>query len=488
MKPRKPAAQRGVFAVLFAVLLVAFIAFLGIALDSGILYERHTDMKNYANAAALAAARQLDGTVAGLDRAVDEAEDAVEANRYKSGTEAEWNEDALSFGSSADGPWVSLAIAQAAPEDELRELRYVRVDAGELDAALATVPRFFAIGASAREVTLQVVSVAGPTEAAMLPLAVCAMNETRYTSRAVYGISNVQERVEHGFRVGVTYNLLRLNPDGTDPVNFVVNPVEFPGGGATPDTGNFEDAAVAPFVCSGSMLQPRDNRLFVQAGFPATLIAELNSRFEQASSCVSTAALPDRNVADYRTAPWLVNNTGARKFVQESTVGGRLATVADVDPPDPAGRVKGDYGTVWSYARPVRFNAAAPGTPGASFLRAQMPHLYPVPSTPTSYPSTPPADNLTTTWLDNRTYLPYGSPATQTTFLAPAGTAARNRRVLMVPLLDCPVTGNEATVLAVGRFLMTTPASDDPADTYIAAEFGGLVNGVARPLATRLFQ
>jgi hypothetical protein len=43
------------------------------------------------------------------------------------------------------------------------------------------------------------------------------------------------------------------------------------------------------------------------------------------------------------------------------------------------------------------------------------------------------------------------------------------RRVLNLPLLQCPVSGNSATVLAIGKFFMTVPATS----TSISAEFAG---------------
>ncbi len=53
------------------------------------------------------------------------------------------------------------------------------------------------------------------------------------------------------------------------------------------------------------------------------------------------------------------------------------------------------------------------------------------------------------------------------------GRGVRHRRVLNVPLLECPVAGGAgatATVLAIGKFFMTVPATS----TSIKAEFAGI--------------
>ena len=69
---------------------------------------------------------------------------------------------------------------------------------------------------------------------------------------------------------------------------------------------------------------------------------------------------------------------------------------------------------------------------------------------------------------------PYKAPS-GANFLGPSAAhkGIVNRRVLNVALLSCPVAAgalNTATVLGVGKFLMTVPATA----TTLYAEFGGL--------------
>lgn len=482
MKAHPPAAQRGVFVILFAVLLVVILAVAGLAIDMGFAYERHGDMKNFANSAALAAAHQLDGSADGIDNAVDAAEDSMQDNMWGAAESASWSEQALTFSSSPDGPWIDADTLRGRSEAEIRLHRYARVDAALLDSSLGTLTRFFPYRGDPAAQLPSVVAVAGPVMTQMMPLAVCALSPTRIASRAVSGLT-VTELVEHGFRRGVTYNLLQLNPGGTAPVNFVVNPVDFPDGGGSLDTGNFLHEKVAPFMCSGSITQPPSDQVYVQQPFPTSLIPELNTRFGAASSCVQTAALPDRSIRSFVTASWLNNNTGRTEAQADkrATVGGRLVTIADVDPSNPndldpsapAQRSKEDYGTVWAYARPVRYSATAANGAGTSFRAADIDNLYPV-DTGTA---------LSTTLSDTAVALPYNS-----SFQTPAGNYLRYRRIMYVPLLSCPVTGNSATVLAIGKFLLSAPANDDPANPSIPAEFGGLLPGSTASSETRLFQ
>jgi hypothetical protein len=273
----------------------------------------------------------------------------------------------------------------------------------------------------------------------------------------------------------VTYNLLRLNPApaSTEGANFLVNPVDFPDAAGGLDTANFTHAAVAPFVCEGSMAQPPGNQVYVQQPFPTDLIPELNSRFGTASSC--PAALPDRSIKEFLDADWLNNDPRPTAHAEERfAADGSLVTVADLPGGTPASRTKEDYGTVWAYARPVRYSASAANHAGPAFKKADDEKLYPVDS----------GAKLDITWSDFTTYLPYNS-----SFEAPSGNFLRYRRVLHVPLLECPVTSGTATVLAVGKFMLTVPASNaDPSNPYISAEFGGLLPGSAGSTDTRLYQ
>lgn len=491
MKPQKPAAQDGVFAILFAVLLVVILSLAGLALDIGFAYERHGDMKNFANVAALAAAHELDGTVAGIDRALDQADARVRANSWGNEYPADWDDAALSLGTTPDGPWQDAAYVRGLPLQELKLYRYARVDAGLLDSAMTTVVRHFPFGGQRENQMASVVSVAGPVMTQMLPLAICAMDDDAHKGRLVWNRLGVEELVEHGFRRGVSYNLLQLNPEGTEPASYVVNPVDFPDSGGGLDAANFTHEAVAPFVCSGTMPQPRTDQVYVQKPFPTSLFPEINSRLGLSSSCAATAALPDRNIKDYFSPypGWLPVNPEQPYAAPRKTKGGRLISVADVDPaeeddvdenstapfdPDnPDFPETKAYGTLWAYTRPVRYNSSSATYAGPTFKKADAANLYP--------------DDAVIN-LGDLSVTPYMN-GSGSYFQAPGGNFLRFRRVLHIPLLACPVTGNTATIVAVGKFFLTSqakvPVTGDP---YIAAEFAGLVSGAPVSTETRLFQ
>ncbi|HEU4852126.1 MAG TPA: pilus assembly protein TadG-related protein [Telluria sp.] len=480
MKPRMPAPQDGVYAVIFAVLLVLLLSLVGLALDTGQVYARHTYVKHYADAAALAAAQELDGTVGGVGLALSEAESAATRLAALHGDEAVWNDAALRFATSADGPWQTRAEAEALAEDELLRLRFARVDASEFAPEVMEITRFFAPPEAVALPKLGGIAIAGPTMMQMMPLAVCAMSEDRTSARPVPGMAGTSELVEYGFRRGVTYNLLDMHPAGVGGVqSFVVNPIEFPDAGAgTSDDASFEHDALAPFVCSGAILQPKSNRVFVRSPFPADLFPELNSRFELASSCNPGGTLPDKNIKEYMDVSWL-NNTPTVPYAAARDFGGKRQTIADIE--GAAGtvtpqRTRDAYGALWAYARPVKYDATAAGHAGDKFVRADVTSLYPV-------------DNGSTNNLVHNNSWSNSNPRAYLhrlagNWVAPSGRALPYRRILNVPLLQCPVSDDEATVLAIGKFMLTSRAENGA----IPGEFGGLLPAAAPAIMVRLYQ
>jgi hypothetical protein len=294
--------------------------------------------------------------------------------------------------------------------------------------------------------------------------------------------SNV-ELVEYGFRRGVSYDLMQLNPSGTSAQNFLIDPVAPPG-----TTGSADDmltANVSPFVCSGTMVMTRvsGGNLTVSAPFPLAALADhLNSRFDQypAGGCDPYSAPPDANVRAYdrtvaASVAWMTavpSEQGAKTL----TSGGERWTIAD---PLPAPPTNTDliYGVLWSYAKAVPYSSYVAGAPEptggyAPFSTTAWATLYDPgrPSTTASYPGSTP-------------YAQTSGPF----FLAPPTTShrpgVRQRRVLNVPLLACPVSGSGASVLAVAKFFMTMPATS----TQLFAEFGGLASEQALVTQVELY-
>jgi hypothetical protein len=287
---------------------------------------------------------------------------------------------------------------------------------------------------------------------------VCAINHTRYSQR-VHNAGVNNELVEHGFRRGVGYNLLNLNPHGTTAVNYLINPVDMP-----PMAGNaahLANAFVAPYVCAGAMGVPVSGSVHVTQPFPAALVEAFNSRFNQYASglCNVEGAPPDRNILSYngtQSSGWWMNGTPVAASAKSAIENDKLLTVADIAIPSPL-TPKTDLGTLWSYARPVAYDPSAPGYAGAKYTNADWPYLYPSsPAAASTYPRPEPA------------YIWGLAPQRQ----LPSVAGLQYRRVLYVPLLECPVAGSQANVLAIGKFLMTVPATTSPLALH--AEFGGL--------------
>jgi hypothetical protein len=464
-----------------AMTLLVILGVYGMALDLARVYSRRFEFDVVARAAALAAAQQLNGTPAGVDNAVAEARRAVDGMNYDANeSRVVWSDDALRFGAAPAGAWASAANARsdaagiwfvqadtarlAAPQNRLALLVM-----GWLAPALATVP----VAAQA---------VAGRAAIDVEPLAVCALDQAAAAKRDNPGGAANAELVEYGFRRGVGYDLMQLNPAGVTPANFVINPFAPPGQTGTVHGTTAE--AVGPYACVGQLAMPRLNggSITVAQPFPlAALFRQLNSRFNvyDQSLCTAATAPPDRNIKSYAynlSAPWMAVAPGQQGALA-STAGGKLRTIADPFPA-PVGNQPANYGTLWAYARPVPYSeyAASAEEPAAGygvFGTGSWAALYaPGPPTPASYPS--------------GTATPYVSTSSTYALAPPAAQRGiASRRVLRVPLLACPVGANgAATVLGIGKFLLTVPATA----TSLHVEFGGIAPERALTGPVELYQ
>lgn len=462
-----PAPQRGVAAIMVVLTLLVIVGFFGMVLDLGRVYKRRLEFDNVARAAALAAAQQLNGTTAGIDNAVAEARFAVEGMTYDSGQQrVVWRDEALSFGATYDGDWQGAGTARTGAAG----MWFVQVDTRALGPSHNTLGLLIMRWLTPAMTTVPVTAtaVAGRAGIDADPLAVCAMSDVAAAQRANPGPPANVELVEYGFRRGVGYDLMQLNPNGADPVSFVVNPFAPPGHAGTP--AGAAAAAVGPYMCAGQLSIPRlsGGTITVAQPFPlASLYLQLNSRlnlYEQAL-CTAATAPPDRNIKSYAyetAAPWMTL-VPSQQGAQTTTTGGKRWTIAD-PLPAPAGNTARQYGTLWAYARPVPFSGYVAGVDEPAggytpFAATDWAALYaPGAPAPKSYPS-----GTTTPYVS--------SSATYTTAPAFNQRGIANRRVLRVPLLACPVAANgTANVLGIARFLLTVPATA----TSIHAEFGGM--------------
>ncbi|MCU6497849.1 pilus assembly protein TadG-related protein [Rugamonas sp. A1-17] len=462
--------QRGAIAIVFALMLLVLVGFVGMSLDLGRVYNRKLDLQALANTTALAAARQLNGTSAGVTNALARAASAASALKYQYNQQSiSWNSAALSFSSSSTGAWIDAGSAQAAPSG----LLFVKADTSQLDASLSTLSLVFmrVLSDALASASVSATAVAGRSTINVAPLAVCALSNTADAARVNPGPPAYSELTEYGFRRGVAYDLMQLNPNGTTAENFVIDPFDPPG--VVGPASNMAAGFVGPYACTGRLAIPRVTGAPITVGRPfplASLFNQLNSRFDQfnGSLCSFVTAPPDTNIKSYtyNTAISWMSATPGAQGAASTTSGGKLWTVAD-PLPALAGTTAAMYGPLWAYARAVPYSSYVPGsTEPASgytpFNTSVWSTLYKpgVPAATVSYPggvSTP--------------YLAVNGSYFQGPSAAHNGTA--NRRVLNVALLSCPVSAGTtatATVLGIGKFLMTVPATA----TTLFTEFGGL--------------
>jgi Flp pilus assembly protein TadG len=469
-RPNRLSPERGAATILFTFMVVVLLGFIGMALDLGLIYNRKIELQGLASAAALAGANALNGTAAGVTNALNQASGTINIWNYKYNQQSvAWDAAAILFGTTNNGPWLDAASAQSSPDG----LFFAKIDTSMLDAALGTVNLSFMniVSSTLASASTRSQAVAGRSTIQVMPLAICALSNTAAASRANPGPPANSELVEYGFRRGVGYDLMQLNPAATTAENFVVDPIDPPGVfGAASNTWT---SVVGPYVCAGLLAMPRVTGGPITVGRPfplAALYNQLNSRFDQYGGglCSPNMAPPDTNIKSYAytSIPWMTVAPSGQGALS-TTFQSKLWTIADPLPAQGANTAP-MYGPLWAGARAVPFSSYTPGVPEPAsgytpFATGAWSTLYKpgLPNATGSYPSGVSTPYMATTGVN---------------FLAPSAAhkPIAKRRVLNVPLLSCPVgsgaLGN-ATVLGIGKFLMTVPATS----TSIYAEFLGVV-------------
>ena len=457
--------QRGAMLIAFSILLIVVLGFIGLALDVGQVIGRKTELQNLADNAAMAAAAELVGTPEGLAAAVTKAKhSAADRSVWRRRMEGAILSDAsIRFASAPDAPASEWHAAGAVPDPATA--LFVRVDTQANEPSLGRVATAF-LGAwspALRTLDTGARAVAGRTSLHLTPLAICALSGSAASARTNAALLPAVELLEYGFRRGVAYNLLKLNPHGPTAEHFVLNPLGRPG--VVGPSLQVSEVSVLPFVCGGSVLYPRigNARVHVHRPFPAALWPAFNARFNQhaGSGCHPVTSPPDTNIRAYpNTAAnwWMTNTPDAPSAL---SIGNPLLSVADPEsnatPP-----AIGSYGPLWSFSRAARYSNPKPAGGYLPFATSDWPKLYPAaPAAPAAKSGYP---------IDRSPYL---TLAYQT---APAGnTGVAQRRLLHIALLACPLPAGSdvlAQVRGIGRFFMTAPASNG----VLSAEFAGLAN------------
>lgn len=483
--------ERGVFAIMSAPLFIVLLAFSALAVELGMVYNRVVDLHGMAKSVAVAAALRLDGTPEGIKAAQAIAKSTAESMKYmyfEDGVAFTWNDAALTFSTthSRSGTWLDASSANG----QSSGLYYVKVDTISLDASISTVETIFikALSPSLEKIQVRESAVAGRTAINVTPLAICAMG-AKATARNHTSASGttVSELVQYGFRRGVSYDLMQLNPNGELPTRYAVNPVVAPGGAST----SFNTSTLGQFVCTGSMWVPRLSGGSIRVSALAStaplsnLHIALNSRFDKFTGgpCDPSGAPPDFNIKAYEydvtdSVRWMSPGTGSRA-ANPVPKPSRLETVADLaTPTGPASA----YGPLWAYAKAVKapnpVDSPEPSAGYAEFSTNDWPTLYKTGPTASGYPTASATPYLST-------------GANNSNYLAPrAGNlelSSLYRRVLNIPLLACspePTGSNiPASVQAIGKFFMTVPATSDS----LIAEFAGVLQEASLVRQVELF-
>ncbi|WP_288379775.1 pilus assembly protein TadG-related protein [uncultured Massilia sp.] len=471
---RRPDRQDGAVAVMAVGAIVILCGFCSLALDLSRVYNRKIELQSVVDAAAVSAAIELDGTKAGLTRAAQKAASLFAipvvygGPSYGYSQEAmEWSSDAIKFAATPNGPW--LSSTDAASKTVPNGLLFVKIDTAGLDPSYGEVRTLFLPVISDGEPILSTSAsaVAGASAVSVMPFAVCAMHGDEKHSRN-------GELEEFGFRRGVSYDLMQLNPEASGAgQTFLVHPYGGPGAASTSPV---DFNTVAPSICTGVMGIARvmGGRVPVSSPFPLNDYHEqFNSRFDSYTApCTADTAPPDRNIKQYKfndgSVPWMAATAkGQASDLHEDTVNHKRWTVAGPYP-SPPGTTAAQYGPLWSYAKAVKYADPAPTGGYVAYLTSNWKDLYTPgePGAKSTYPSGTPYTTAGAT---------YGE--------SPSRTGVRDRRVLNVPLLACPVAENRATVKGIGRFFMTVKADG----THLYAEFAGLAEEQMLRTRVRLY-
>ena len=177
--PRLPGKrQHGAIAIMFGVMFLVLIGFIGLVFDLAMLYNRRVELQGMADSAALAAARELIGTRAGISNALSKAASTASSFTYQYHTkDVMWSNAAIKFSASdsaAEESWLDSSAAMAAPDG----LLFARVDTSALDPDHNTVNAIF-MGMLSDTVTSTTIlgrAIAGRSMIKVTPIGICALS------------------------------------------------------------------------------------------------------------------------------------------------------------------------------------------------------------------------------------------------------------------------------------------------------------------------
>lgn len=463
--------QGGAVAIMVGLLSVlVFFGLLGIAVDLSLLYVRKTELQNAADAAALSGAKDLNQTAAGVTSAISDAiatfGQNVGSNTIVGVSITSANLRVGSCPNPSDRlplrtPNCTFVAASSITSDALAaSMTFLEVNTGTQSS-----PAFFMPVHTQGAVTTTGTygyAVAGQFLQTVTPIAVCAITSTKSLTYQPSG-----EQLEYGFRRGISYNIINLDPLGHSPNKLLLNPVDTLATGCSPSHSSA--SFTNPFLCIGNSAVASNiassPTVYVNTGFSSSASAQLNSRFDVfggASKCDPTTAPPDTNIKQYphANATWMGSPAATQDTVGQTIV----STIPDYfnssTPSTPRAMTYADYGVLSAYSQALKSD----GTTFAA-TSANWQSLYNAPATApsASYPSPSPYAS--------------GQSAYKQAPSGANGTGVTGRRVLNLVIVDCTTlsgSGSCATIkaLGIGRFFMMQQAN---LPSSVIAEFAGLI-------------
>lgn len=489
--------QGGAVAVMVGFSIVLLVGFLAMVIDLGHLYIAKTELQNGADAAALAGAKELDSTPAGVSRAIAMAQDLAGRNYYDFAnkkiydtTDAETQNDAIDIwvGSCPDNgkcTMMPVSAGTAISKADAADKTFLKVHTRNRDmiAYFAPIWNIF-------HVSTYGMAVAGYILENISPLGVCALS-VGGAPRLCTGPGN-----ECGFLRGVAYNIPEINPFGMSALPLLINPVDVPPAGCDPNNSSANN--MRPFLCQGKAAGPRQipGEIYANTGGSwGPVETTLNSRFDLylgSGKCDPVTAPPDANVKRYEIGgppnqggprDWMANPDNPTKQSIEV-----VSRVPQTYNPSTVPRANGtgtasQWGVLWSYARERNFGT---GTTGPDYDLSNWATLY----------SGAQADTTQTPALQMGYPLPGGTPTppyqygltnqSSKYFKVPPNhpPGMQDRRVLNLLIIDCgdpnyPIGPSAScakiSVVGIGRFFMQTVADSGGSPKKLYGEFAGLL-------------
>lgn len=442
--------QQGAVAIMVGLTLFILVGMLALVIDLGHLYLAKTGLQNGADAAALAGAKELNGTADGITAAKAKAIEVARQNNYSFG---------LPVGTDEDDAGLVLEVGSCHRDECMTAIDAVNTN------ILAADKLFLKVDTRQRNVATWFAGLFGVDQAGTFGLAVAG--------RVVPDISPIgicqlpvdatnPNVTELGFERGVTYDVADANPIGPGTL-FWIDPVATMAGtcdGSVPTS--------LPYVCTGKInfTPVVGEYVYTNTGVTPPQLNALDTRFgvySNSSGCDPATAPADDNVIEYKydgigaeLPVWMNKNPDKQSlwFFPKST-DPRSTAPPNASPfPVPwAVRKFEDYGLLWSHFRPQI--AADDHTDLAISQRWKT--MYKAPP----YPSDPPP-NAVNDYPEVSPYIRDGG---------------NGRRIVNMVILDCTTLGGvcrPAQVLGVGQFFMQRRV--DTKNKHVYMEFGGLLD------------